>query len=148
LENWYGLCQHLNAVSVQSDALKRRTMAFAVAVLRLIDKLPSTAAGHVTARQVAKSATSVASNYRAACICRSRAEFIAKLGIVLEETDETEYWLDLIARAGLLRDADVRPLAQEARELRAIFGRSVATARANYQRQNRSAQSPDNQITR
>ena len=119
-------------MSTQSDALKERAMVFSIAILRLIDRLPRTSGGEVVARQLARSATSVASNYRAACICRSRAEFIAKLGLVLEESDECVYWLDLISRAQLLPHTDVEALSREAQELRAIFGRSVATARTNH----------------
>jgi four helix bundle protein len=94
-------------MSEQSDALKERALRFSLDVLRLIDKLPRTISTDVIARQLAKSATSVASNYRATCNARSRAEFIAKLGVVVEEADE-------------------------AVQLRAIFARSVGTARKNY----------------
>jgi len=119
-------------MSIQSDQLKERTMSFSITVLRAIDKLPRTPSGDVVARQLAKSATSVSSNYRAACICRSRREFIAKLGVVLEEADESVYWMDVILRAGLLVGADTESIRSEALQLRAIFARSVATARANY----------------
>ena len=103
-------------------------MAFALSVLRLIERLPQTAAGQTIGRQLAKSATSVGANYRAACNARSRAEFISKLCIVVEEADESVYWPDLIARTDPVVP-EVTSVRQEAVELRAIFSRSVGTAR-------------------
>jgi four helix bundle protein len=90
------------SMSVQSEQLKERTMQFAVDVLRLIDEFPRKTSAEVIGRQLAKSATSVAANYRATCNARSRAEFIAKLGVVVEEADESVGWLDMIGRAQLL----------------------------------------------
>ena len=123
-------------------------MSFSITVLRAIDKLPRTPSGDVVARQLAKSATSVSSNYRAACICRSRREFIAKLGVVLEEADESVYWMDVILRAGLLVGADTESIRSEALQLRAIFARSVATARANYSIAKSKSKQPNNQVTK
>lgn len=104
-------------------------MVFAVTVLRLIDRLPRTPAADVVARQLAKSATSIAANYRAACTARSRQEFVAKLCIVVEEAEESVYWLELMVRTNLL--AVDRSAHAEACELRAIFAKSLGTARAN-----------------
>jgi four helix bundle protein len=118
-------------MSERSEQLKQRTMAFAITVLRLIERLPQTASGQTIARQLAKSATSVGANYRAACNARSRAEFISKLCIVVEEADESVYWLDLIARTEAIIVPDSASARQEAVELRAIFSRSVGTARLN-----------------
>ena len=118
-------------MSTLSEQLKERTMQFSLAVLRLIDEFPRTIAGDVVARQLARSATSVASNYRATCNARSRAEFIAKLGIVVEESDESEFWLDTCLRKPLCTATDIQRLRSEAGELRAIFGKSPGTARAN-----------------
>jgi four helix bundle protein len=118
-------------MSAFSEELKERTMAFAVGVLRLVDKLPRTPSGRVVAYQLADAATSVASNYRASCNARSRREFIAKLGVVVEEADESELWLTLIRRSAMLPDADVVRVWRESLELRNIFGKSVGTARAN-----------------
>jgi four helix bundle protein len=106
-------------------------MAFSTAALRLVDGLPRTTSGDVLWRQLAKSATSVGANYRGTCTARSRAEFIAKLGIVVEEADESVYWLDLISHTGFLPPGDVQTVLAEARELRAIFGKSLGTARIN-----------------
>ena len=106
-------------------------MSFALRVLRLIDRIPTTHSGQVIGRQLAKSATSVGANYRACCNARSRVEFIAKLGVVVEETDESLYWLELMAGAQLLSPSDMLPIRAEAAELRAIFAKSLGTARAN-----------------
>jgi four helix bundle protein len=123
--------ERLEGMSDFSELLKERTMTFAQAVLRLVDTLPHTPGGRVVANQLANAATSVASNYRASCNARSRREFIAKLGLVVEEADEAEFWLDLIRRAKMLPDSEVVSLARESVELRNIFGKSVGTARAN-----------------
>jgi four helix bundle protein len=114
-----------------SEALKERTMAFAVRVLQLVDVLPRTQSGGVIARQLAKAATSVCANYRASCNARSRREFIAKLGVVVEEADEAACWLELVDRCGMLPPEQVTTALKEAVELRNIFGKSVGTARAN-----------------
>jgi four helix bundle protein len=84
----------------------------------------------VIAHQLADSATSVASNYRATCNARSRREFIAKLGLV-EEADESACWLELIRRRQMINAADISALLAESLELRNIFAKSVGTARAN-----------------
>jgi four helix bundle protein len=119
------------SMSEQSEALKERTMLFAVKTLRLIDRFPRAVGAEVIARQLAKSATSVAANYRSACTARSRADFIAKLGIVVEEAEESVYWLDLVVRAHTVGGDDVPALRREATELRAVFAKSLGTARAN-----------------
>jgi four helix bundle protein len=118
-------------MSQQSETLKERTMLFSLNVLRLIDRFPRSVGADVIARQLAKSATSVAANYRSACTARSRRDFVAKLAIVVEEADESVYWLDLIIRDGMLTTTEVQPLFGEANELRAIFSRSLSTARLN-----------------
>jgi four helix bundle protein len=117
-------------MSAQSEQLKERTISFAITVLRLIDKCPHTTAGKVIGHQLAKSATSVGANYRTACSARSKSEFVAKLQIVVEEAEESVYWLDVIDRSQLL-SIDVRAARAEANELRAIFASSLRTARAN-----------------
>jgi four helix bundle protein len=120
-------------MSDQSEALKQRARAFGVAVLRLIDRLPKTPGAHVVAGQLAKSSTSVGSNYVASCTARSRAEFISKLCTVNEEADESVHWLQVIIDASYLPQSAVEPVLEEAVELRAIFGRSLGTARRNSQ---------------
>ena len=120
-------------MSSQSEQLKERTMRFAVDVLRLINGLPPTVASEVIARQLAKSATSVTANYRATCNARSRAELIARLGVVVEEADESVCWLELSIRARIV-SVEATLLRNEAVELRSIFAKSLGTARANARR--------------
>src|ERR1051325_1985326 len=122
-------------MSEQSEALKERTMLFAINVLKLIDKFPDTAGARVIAYQLAKCSTSVGANYRSACNGRSRAEFIAKLGTVVEEAEESVYWLEIVNRLHWLPGLDCGALLNESIELRAIFSRSLGTARLNTRSQ-------------
>ena len=96
-------------------------------ITELINALPDTVAGRNVAYQLFRSGTSVAANYRAVCRGRSKAEFQAKLHIVLEEADESEFWLDFIIDANLLPESKVGPLLKEASELTAIFAKSYFT---------------------
>jgi four helix bundle protein len=118
-------------MSEQSEALKKRATCFAVAILRLAEQFPRTVAAEDVGRQLARSATSVAANYRATCNARSRAEFIAKLGTVVEEADECVGWFEMIILTKLLPLEIVTALNNEAQELRAIFAKSLGTARRN-----------------
>src|SRR2546423_4394385 len=111
--------------------LKARTKAFAVRIIRLVDGLPANVKGRAIANQIVRSATSVAANYRAACRARSRAEFIAKIGVVEEEADETAFWLELIIDSALLTETRTRPLPSEAGELVAIMAASRKSAFGN-----------------
>jgi four helix bundle protein len=105
----------------KSAELQSRTKRFALRILVLIDRLPNTIGGRVLANQLARSATSVGANYRAACRARSRAEFASKLGIVAEEADESLYWLELIRDGNFMAEKNVGSLLAEADELTAIF---------------------------
>lgn len=111
--------------------LKARTKRFGLGVMTLVDDLPRTAAGRAIGNQLIRSGTSVGANYRAACRGRSKAEFIAKLGVVIEEADESAFWLELITESGMLPSDKVAPLYYEAQELTAIFAASARTAKAN-----------------
>ena len=119
----------------KSDAhdLKIRTKAFAQRIFKLVDALPPTLQGRTVAKQIIRSGTSVAANYRSACRARSRAEFIAKIGVVEEEADETLFWLELIVDTNLLGAERIQPLLQEADELVAIMAASRKSAVANRQ---------------
>ncbi len=86
----------------QSGALKARTKSFAVSVIKIVQALPNKPEGWIIGKQVLWSATSVAANYRAACRARSKQEFVAKIGVVSEEADETVLWLELLIEAGLV----------------------------------------------
>ena len=106
---------------MKSAELQQRTKGFALRVLKLIEQLPNTIGGRVLANQVARSATSVGANYRAACRARSRAEFASKLGTVAEEADESLYWLELIRDGNFVPEKKLASLVSEADELTAIF---------------------------
>jgi len=109
--------------------LRHRTKAFAVDVVRFVQSLPRRQPTDVLGRQLLRSGTSVAANYRAARRARSRKEFLAKMGIVEEEADESSFWLELLADAGLTASDDVRRLRDEANQLVAITVASIRTAR-------------------
>ena len=111
--------------------LKARTKDFALRVIRLVDALPNTVKGRAIANQIIRSATSVAANYRAARRGRSRAEFIAKIGVVEEEADETAFWLELIIDSKIRGKAQIEPLLKEEGELVAIMAASRKSAIGN-----------------
>jgi len=113
------------------EELKQRTRAFAVRVVKMTEALPKRRAGDIIARQVICSATAVGANYRAACRARSHREFTAKIGVVEEEADETLYWLEILVETGLMEEARLKDLSQEAKELTAIFTSASHTARQN-----------------
>lgn len=127
------------------EELKQRTKQFALQVIRLSEALPRKMTADVLGRQLVRCATSVAANYRSACRARSRADFAAKMGIVEEAADESAFWLELIADAGLLPAVRLEELRGEASALTAIAVTSVRTARlraANPQSATRNPQSP------
>jgi four helix bundle protein len=103
-------------------------------VIKLIDSLPSTQTGKVIGNQLLRSALSVGANYRAACRGRSKADFISKVGITIEEADESQHWLEMLTAAGLVPQEKVQPLTKEANELVAILTASAKTARENLNR--------------
>lgn len=105
-----------------------RTKKFALRIIKLVGALPRTIEGRSIAGQLMRSGTSVAANYRAACRARSKAEFIAKLGTVEEEADESAFWLELIVDSGLISEPKVRPLLNEASEIVAIMASSKKTS--------------------
>ena len=113
----------------QADQLKQRTKMFALRVLKLADALPRKPSSTAIANQLARSGVSVAANYRAACLARSKREFISKLCIVTEEIDEAQSWLDMIAELALVRPQRVAALRDEARQLTAIFIAARKTSR-------------------
>lgn len=101
--------------------LKFRTKQFALRVIKLTQALPKNSHGRVIGNQLLRFGTAVAANYRAACRARSKIEFVAKLGIVVEESDESCFWLELIIESGLMKEALVLPLLKEAQEITAIM---------------------------
>ncbi|MCG6946324.1 MAG: four helix bundle protein [Deltaproteobacteria bacterium] len=114
---------------MNSHALKRRTKEFAKRIIELCRLLPNNREGRLIGNQLFSSGTSVAANYRAACRGRSRAEFIAKLGIVEEEADETLFWLEMIDEMEVTDKNAVQSLMKECDEIIAIMVSSIKTAR-------------------
>ena len=112
-----------------SEALKKRTKAFALRILRWYRSLPRTNDARILGTQLLRAGTSIGANYRAAVRARSRAEFVAKLGIVLEEADETVFWLELIQESKFFPTDRLTDLLKEANELVSIFVASLRTAK-------------------
>jgi four helix bundle protein len=108
--------------------LKGRTKQCALGVLNLIDALPPTVKGRLISRQLVRAGTSVGANYRAACRARSESEFVPKLGTVIEEADESAFWLELMMEGRLLRRELAAPFRQEAGEIIATMTQSRKTA--------------------
>jgi four helix bundle protein len=113
----------------QHQALRERTKKFALRIIRMSQVMPNTRAANVIANQILRSATGMAANYRAVGRARSKAEFIAKIGLVLEEADETVLWLEFSAESGIIKSAKLRELLAEANELTAIFSASRRSAK-------------------
>lgn len=113
------------------EELKSRCKQFSLRVIRLVRALPDDKVGRPIANQLVRSGTSVAANYRAACLAKSRADFISKTGTAAEEADESALWLELIIEDQILPSEKVTPLWQEATALTSIFCASIKTARSN-----------------
>jgi four helix bundle protein len=113
----------------QADELKKRTKQFAIRIVKLFRSLPRSEEARIIGRQMLRSGTSVAANYRAVCRAGSKAEFIAKIGIVVEEADETVLWLELLVDTAMMPASRMAKLLVEANELLAIFAASQHTAR-------------------
>jgi len=111
--------------------MKRRTKKFATDICRFTDKLPAGRSTGVISRQLIRSATSVGANYRAALRGKSTPDFISKLGIVLEEIDESLYWLEMLDELDRSHHADINILLKESNELTAIIAASLKTSKAN-----------------
>lgn len=134
--------------------LRDRTKQFALRILKVCDSLPKTDAGRTISRQLLRSGTSVAANYRAVGRARSQAEFVAKLGVVIEEADESVFWLELLGEGGIVPEHRLGELTVEANELVAIFVASQQTARRTSTKRSRNvlappiARSPDQRLPR
>jgi four helix bundle protein len=115
--------------TVNLEAMKGRTKQFALCVIRLCRTLPQSPEARIISRQLLRSATSVGANYRAVCRARSTADFTSKLGLVLEETDETLFWLELLVDAGVARREQINVLLDEANQLVSIFVASLRTVK-------------------
>lgn len=126
-------------MNTDADVLRQRTKTFALRVIRMTQQLPRSREADVICRQLLRSATSMAANYRAACRGRSHGDFYSKLCIVVEESDETLFWLELLIEAEIVSTPKLREMLKEANELVAIFAASRATAKRH--------QSPSQQVT-
>jgi four helix bundle protein len=113
-----------------SDELKKRTKDFSLRVMQVVGALPNNMLGRAIGGQLIRSGTSVGSNCRAAYCGRSKAEFIAKLGVVVEEADESAFWLELIMEGKLLPETRILSLHQEAKELVSIFIATIKTLKS------------------
>jgi len=117
--------------SVRAEQLKRRTQRFAIDVIFLCRRFPRTLDGYVVGKQLIKSATSTAANYRAACRSRSRNDFASKIAVVNEEADESQFWLEVTIAAKMVDNGEAKRLLAEASELTAIFTASRSTVKRN-----------------
>ena len=118
----------MNAVQESNIDLKNRTKAFAIRIIKLCLKLPDTTESRIIGKQILRSGTSIAANYRAACRARSDNEFVSKLNIVIEETDETMFWLEIISETGIIAADLLKDLYSENEEILKIMVASRLTA--------------------
>jgi len=122
----------MNVVCAPSNRtfdLKVRTKEFALQVIKLFRTLPRSEEGRVIEKQILRSGTSIGANYRAACRSRSKAEFISKISIVLEEADETVFWLELLLQSEMSSKIRIEGMLAEANELTSIFVSSLRTSK-------------------
>ena len=115
--------------------LKARLRDFSIRVIKMVDNMPTTISAMAIAKQIVRSGTSPAANYRAACLGKSDKDFINKLKMVEEELDETGHWLDLIMACEMLPEKRVRPLYEESQELLKIISSSIITMKRKISRQ-------------
>lgn len=122
---------------MNKEDLKKRTKQYALRIIKLVRALPKTVEGRTIGNQLIRSGTSVGANYRAVCRARSNAEFISKLGVVIEEADESAFWLEIIIESGLLKKELVEPLLQETNEIVAIMVSSSKSAQKRKKKINK-----------
>lgn len=114
---------------MNAEQMKDRTRAFALRVVKLVEALPEARTAAVLGKQLLRCGTAVGANYRAACRARTRKDFIAKLGVVEEECDETMYWIELLVETGIVGADRVAALLKEADELLSIIVATIKKAR-------------------
>ena len=129
-------------MTMTPERLRQRTKTFAIEIIKLSRRLPRTDEARTIKWQMLRSGTSVGANYRAVCRCRSDRDFIAKLGVVIEEADETAFWLEVLVDVEIVTTANAKPLQTEADELIRICVASRETARRN-RRARRAAKRPN-----
>jgi four helix bundle protein len=125
-----------NPVSMTTEQMRERLMLFAVDVLQMTRRLPADYSTRHVCGQLFRAASSVACNYRATTLARSSTEFLAKLGVVREEADESAFWLEFLERAKMVpaTDGEVTRLRQESGEIFAMVSAAYRTSRAKYGR--------------
>ena len=116
---------------MKAEEFKTRTKLFALSIINLVEKLPKNKAADIIGKQVIRSASSVGANYRASCRAKSKADFIAKMGIVEEEADETIYWMELLFESGLISEPQFSTIKNEGKQILAIVVSSIKTAKSN-----------------
>jgi len=114
---------------MNTNEMKNRTKTYALAIIKLAQGLPNTPTVRVIGNQLLRSGTSVGANYRASCRAKSQADFIAKMGIVEEEADESVYWMELLVESGIVHSTAVAELCNEGNQIVAMVVSSINTAR-------------------
>jgi four helix bundle protein len=114
---------------MNQEELKARTRAFALRIIRLAESLPDMPTARVVRNQLIRCGSSVGANYRAACRARSKADFVSKMGIAEEETDETIYWMELLVDADIVKRPRIADLLDEADQIQSIVISSIKTAK-------------------
>ena len=118
----------------KGDDLQTRTVRFALSIVSFVQDLPENYDARTLGRQLLRAGTSVGANYRSACRARSKKDFISKMGIVEEESDETEYWLFLLRESGICDPGNTDPLRSEADEITTMVVASIRTARSRMEK--------------
>ncbi len=148
---WHQVCSLTAGMSEIADELRQRTFQYALRIIAFCRRLPDTWDAREIGRQLLRAGMGVAGNYWSACRGRSSREFVAKLGVSVDEAEESVLWLTAIAQSGIRSDMETKNLLAEGCELRAILSKSHKTARANRQRNTRRNQitnSPTQQFTK
>lgn len=125
-------------MTISAEILKKRTFEFALATFKTVDRLDKSTVNEVIGKQLIRCSSSVGANYRAACKAKSSPDFINKLKIVEEESDESVYWLELIKAYNKIDDIDFEKHLEESKELEKIFAASAITAKRNLVNKNKS----------
>ncbi len=128
------------------EEMKQRTKYFALRIIRLAEALPKTNEGSVISKQILKSGTSVGANYRAACRSRTDRDFMARMGTVEEEADETIYWLELIVESGMIKSELVHEIMQEAEEILRMIVASINTVKKRLRKPNNKIRNLNSEI--
>ena len=123
---------------MDKEELKERFRKFSLRIIKMVDSMPNTISGNAIVRQIIRSGTSPAANYRAACIAKSGKDFLNKLKMVEEEIDETTHWLSIIMDSEMLEKERIKPLYEESVELRKIISKSVVSMKERLDAEDRN----------